>query len=173
MTELDQIWSQMLADAGDRADEDGRRHVVEYLRLRATNDAIRSKGVAWLIDAFIEVATDAQRSTPTLSVERIEPHTFSHGNSTMVGTELVISHGVRCLSIDAGWARSPSHGIMRGGALAVANIAHFGMPKAGARIRLIHHDDELPRWIDDEQALVDMAAIRGHVNLLLSDSVRR
>lgn len=167
MTELDQIWSQMLADAGNKADEEGRRHVVEYLRLRAGNDAIRSKGVAWLIDAFIGVATIAQRGTPTLSIERIDPHTFSHGSSTMVGTQLVITHGVRCLSIDAGWARSPSHGIMRGGALAVAKIAHFGMPEAGTRIRLIHHDDELPRWVDDEQVLIDMAAIQGHLHLLL------
>ncbi|MFN0140800.1 MAG: hypothetical protein ACKVQW_12040 [Pyrinomonadaceae bacterium] len=167
MTELDQIWSQMLADAGDRAGEEGRRHVVEYLRLRATNDAIRSKGVAWLIDAFIDVATNAQRGTPNLSIERIEPHTFSYGNSTMVGIQLVISHGVRCLSIEAGWVRSPSHGIMRGGALAVANIAHFGMPKAGTRIRLIHHDDELPRWIDDEQDQIDAASIQQHLDIML------
>jgi hypothetical protein len=168
MTDLDQVWSQMLADAGEKADEQGRQYVVEYLRLRATNDAIRSKGVVWLIEAFIEVATDAQREKPNLSIERVEPHTFSHGNSTMVGLELVVRHGVRCLSVEAGWARIPSHGIMRKGALAVANIAHFGLPKVGASIRLIHHDEDLPRWIDGEQSVINMAVVQRHLDILIS-----
>jgi hypothetical protein len=167
MTELDQVWSLMLAEVGVKADEQGRQNVVEYLRLRATNDAIRVKGVAWLIDAFIEVATDVQRDSPNLSVERVEPHSFSHGSSTMVGTQLLVRHGVRCLTLEAGWARIPSHGIMRGRALAVANISHFGMPKTGASIRLIHHDDELPRWIDDSRQAIDMAVIQRHLDILL------
>ncbi len=167
MTELDQVWSQMLADAGDKANEEGRQHVVEYLRLRATNDAIRSKGVAWLIDAFIEVATDAQRERLSLSIERFEPHEFAHGNSTMVGTQLVVRHGVRCLRVESGWARIPEHGIMRKAALAVANITHFGLPNASANIHLIHHDDELPCWIDDKQNAVDTAVIRQHFDTLL------
>lgn len=167
MTELDQVWSQMLADAGVKADVEGRKHLLDYLRLRATNDAIRSKGVAWLIDAFIQGAIDRQRQKANLSIERVEPHTFSHGNSTMVGIQLVISHGVRCLTVEAGWVRSPSHGIMRRSALAVAQIAHFGLPNAGVSIHLIHHDDELPRWIDDEQNVTDMAVIERHFELLL------
>lgn len=169
MTELDQAWSQMLADAGIKASEQGREQVVEYIRLRATNDAIRARGIAWLIDAFIEVATNAQREKPTLSIERVEPHTFSHGTSTMVGTELVVRHGVRCLSVEAGWTRIPSHGIMRKGSLAFANIAHFGMPKFGSSIRLIHHDDELPRWIDDSRQVIEMAVIQRHFEVLLRE----
>lgn len=167
MTELDQVWSQMLAETSEKAVEQGRQHVVEYLHLRATNDAIRTRGIAWLIDAFIEVAADAQRDKPNLSIERVEPHEFAHGNSTMIGTELVVRHGVRCLSIEAGWTRIPSHGIMRNASLAVANISHFGMPKERASIRLIHHEDELPRWIDDSQQTINKDIIRRHLDILL------
>lgn len=166
MTELDQVWSQMLAEAGVKANEKGRQHIVEYLRLRATNDAIRSRGIAWLIDAFIEIAADAQRDKPNVAIERVEPHTFAHGSSTMVGTQLVVRYGLRCLTVEAGWARIPSHGIMRRGALAIANISHFGMPEAREEIRLIHHDDELPCWADDERNVVDMVAIRRHLRIL-------
>jgi hypothetical protein len=168
MTELDQVWSQMLAEAGVKADEQGHRHIVEYLRLRATNDAIRSRGVAWLIDAFIEIATDAQRDSPNISIERVEPHSFAHGNSTMVGTQLVVRHGVRCLTLEAGWARIPSHGIMRNGALAVANIVHFGLPKAGAAISLVHGDD-LPQWIDGDKKVFEAAELRRHIDVLLAN----
>ena len=167
MTELDQVWSQMLAEAGVKADEQGRHHIAGYLRLRATNDIIRSRGIAWLIDSFIEVATDAQRNKPKLSIERVEPYEFSHGSSTMVGTQLVIRHGVRCLTVDAGWVRIPSHGIMRERALALAKIAHFGLPNAGVEIRLVHCHDELPRWIDSEENVVDMAVINRHLEVLL------
>lgn len=167
MTELDQVWSQMLAETSEKAHQQGREYVVEYLRLRATNDAIRSRGIAWLIDAFIEVATDAQRDKPHLSIERVEPHEFAHGNSTMVGTQLVVRHGVRCLNVEAGWARIPSHGVMRKGSLAVARISHFGLPRLGASIRLIHNEDDLPHWIDDKQNVTDMAVIRRHLDVLL------
>ncbi len=43
MTELDQIWSQMLDHAAVRAQESGNREVADYLRLKATNDAIRAQ----------------------------------------------------------------------------------------------------------------------------------
>lgn len=168
MTELEQVWSQMLADAGDKAHEEGRQHVVDYLRLRATNDAIRARGVAWLIDAFIGIAIDRQRERSNITIERFEPHEFAHGNSTMLGTQLLVRHGVRCLTLEAGWARIPSHGIMPKAALAIARITHFGLPNAGANIRLIHNGDELPRWIDDRQNVVDMAVITGHFDVLLS-----
>lgn len=168
MTELDQVWSQMLAETSAKASEQGRQHVVDYLRLRATNDAIRSSGISWLIDAFIESAAGAQAHNPNLSIERVEPHKFAHGSATMVGTELIISHGVRCLTVEAGWVRMPSHGIMSEKALAVANILHFGMPRHATSIRLIHYDDDLPHWVDDKQNVTDVAVIQRHLDVLLS-----
>lgn len=170
MTELDAIWSQMMADAGVKASEKGNHHVAEYLRLRATNDAIRARGVAWLIDAFLELAIDAQRDSPHIKIERVEPHSFKHGSSTMVGTELVVRLGVRCLTLEAGWARIPAHGIMQKGGLAVARITHFGMPNSAMSMRLKHNADELPGWLDDADTLIDTAAIGRHFYVLLSET---
>lgn len=167
MTELEQVWSQMLAEAGERAYEEGRQHVADYLRLRATNDAIRARAVTWLIDAFIQVAIDRQRNNSHITIERSEPYEFAHGNSTMLGTQLLVRHGVRRLTVEAGWARLPSHGIMPKAALAVATITHFGLPDAGAKIHLTHHRDELPRWMDDRHNVTDMAVIKGHFDVLL------
>src|SRR3954469_16929741 len=110
MDELDESWVRMLAAAGEKAALQGRSDVAEYLRLKATNDAVRAAGVKWLLDAFITTAFDLNAS---LQIEREEGHTFTHGSSTMAGTRLVIRYGVRCLEIEAGWTRTPSHGIMR------------------------------------------------------------
>lgn len=166
MTELDQVWAQMLADAGNRASETGREHVAEYLRLKATNDAIRSRGVAWLIDSFIEIAAGFQRSHATLTIERVEPHTFERGSSTMRGTLLEVRYGVRCLAIEAGWARGPRDGIMREGSLAIARVSHFGMPKAGSEFRLVH-SASLPAWLNRDGQAVDSTMLRGHFDLFL------
>lgn len=149
MTELDQVWSQMLSDAAAQAGTLGRHEVAEYLRLKATNDAIRATGVAWLIDTFVEAGSEAMAAAPHLTIDREEPHAFAHGGSTMVGTLLTLRLGVRSMTVEAGWARHPSHGVMRGGALAFAHIEHFGLPKAGAQLRLVFADD-LPAWLIGE-----------------------
>jgi hypothetical protein len=145
MTELDQVWSQMLADASENAAASGRHAVADYLRLKATNNAIRTAGVKWLFDVFIEIAGQAVRHNAALTIEREEPHSFADGNSTMVGSRLLIRHGVRCLNVEAGWTRSPRDGVMRGGALALARVSHFGMPRFTEELRLLH-GDSLPAW---------------------------
>jgi hypothetical protein len=167
MTELDHEWSQLLDAATARANEAGRHDVAEYLRLRATNDAIRKVGCTWLFNTFVEIAVDLQGRRDRLEIERQEPHNFAHGSSTMVGSRLNLRLGVRCLSIEAGWARVPSNGIMRSGALAVSLISHFGIPKAGAELRLVHADT-LPKWIADDKTVVDAEYLRRHFDILLS-----
>lgn len=166
MTELEQVWSQMLADAGQRASEMGREHVAEYLRLKATNDAIRARGVAWLTDSFIEIAGAEQRHHANIVIERKDPYSFARGSHTMQGTLLSIRQGVRCLTIEAGWARSPRDGIMQKGALAYACVSHFGMPKAGAEFRLVHVES-LPTWLDESEVVVDTVVLRQHFDLFL------
>ena len=139
MDELEESWAVMLMAASERAAMQGRADVAEYLRLKATNDAIRAAGVKWLLDAFIEIAFEQNQSA--IKVERKEGHSFAHGASTMAGSQLTIRYGVRCLEIEAGWARTPSHGIMREAALARANVLHFGRgrrqrePETNARRR--------------------------------------
>ena len=156
----------MLADAGQNASDSGRQHVAEYLRLKATNDAIRTAGVGWLFDTVIELAGRVVREQFAVTIEREEPHSFQNGNSTMVGTLVRVRQGVRCLTVEAGWTRTPSDGVMRTGALAFARISHFGMPKAGATIRFVHHDD-LPRWIDEDGTAVNTELLASHLETLL------
>lgn len=166
MTELDQVWFRMLDEATVRADQAGRDDVVEYLRLRATNDAVRTRGVNWLFDTLIEIAAPALSRYRSLAIERDEPHNFARDSSNMVGSRLQIRHGVRCLTVEAGWARSPSDGIMREGSLAFARITHFGMPKASAEIRLVHAES-LPNWLDDDDSIIDSSELARHFALFM------
>ncbi|MBK7391781.1 MAG: hypothetical protein IPI64_00590 [Chloracidobacterium sp.] len=166
MTELDQVWSRMLTDSAEKADATGREHVAAYLRLRATNDAIRRNGVDWLFDTVIEIAGPAMGGHDPVLVEREEPHSFTRGNSTMTGAVLRIRQGVRCLTVEAGWARLPADGIMQKGALAYARIAHFGMPKHTAEIRLVH-GEELPAWLDVSDTAIDSGHLRQHFDIFL------
>src|SRR6266513_1660655 len=129
MTELEQVWASMLDTAAEKAAGLGRNEIAEYLRLKATNEAIRAAGVKWLFDTLIEIAAASQRTFPMITIEREEPHKFARGNSRIVGSKLAISHGVRCLTVEAGWTRSPGDGVMRGSALAFARITHFGLPR--------------------------------------------
>ena len=165
MTELDQEWSQLLDTATERANAAGRHEVADYLRLRATNDVIRKVGCTWLFNTFVEIATSLAGPS-NIAIERQEPHKFAHASSTMVGSRLNVRLGVRCLSIEAGWARVPSDGIMRSGALAISHISHFGMPKAGAELRLVHADT-LPKWITGENTVVDQDYLRRHFDIFL------
>jgi hypothetical protein len=150
MTELDQMWSQMLKTVAAKANDSGRHDIVEYIRLKAANDAIRAEGVNWLFDALIELASDINRGDLQLAIERHEPHNFARGNSNMVGSLVNVRHGVRCLTVEAGWTRTPSDGIMLGGTLAAARISHFGIRKANADLSLAYAGD-LPLWhIEDD-----------------------
>lgn len=168
MTELDHVWSNMLAEAGQKASDTGRHDIAEYLRLKATNDAIRNVGVAWLFDTIIEIAGRAMSERPGLTIEREEPYTFTNGNSTMVGSLIQIRHGVRCMSVEAGWARMPGDGIMRSGALAFARISHFGLPKFTVEMSLVHTENT-PVWRINESKVVDTVILTAHLDKLFAD----
>jgi hypothetical protein len=168
MTELDQIWSQMLDDAAARAGDSGRQHVAEYLRLKATNDAIRELGVGWLFDTFIEIAADATRKHTALTIDREDPHRFARGSSNMVGSLLVVRLGVRCLTVEAGWVRTPSDGIMRAGALAFARINHFGMPRRSAELRLVHAET-FPNWLGEDDTVIESGELCRHFDVFLGE----
>ncbi len=149
MTELDQVWSQMLENAAAKAAGSGRDDIVAYLRLKATNDAIRMTGVNWLYDSLIEIAAEETRRGQAIRIERQEPHTHRRGNSNMVGSLLSFHLGVRCLTVETGWTRTPSDGVMTGGALASARILHFGISNANADLSFAYQKD-LPIWRLDE-----------------------
>ena len=150
MTELDQIWSQFLTEAALRARNDDSSEIADYLRVKAVNDAIRNEGVRWLFDAAIELAAELNRRSAAIEIERIDGHSFKRGSSNMAGHLIRLSQGVRCLSVEAGWTRTPSDGIMRRGALAAARIRHFGIKRSNADLSLAYAGD-LPLWhIEDE-----------------------
>lgn len=162
MPELDEIWSRLLAEAKAGADRSGKTALSDFLRLRSNNDAIRVAGVSWLIDMSIEHAAELSRLNPALTIERIEPHQFKHGNGTMTGSQLVIRLGVRCITVEAGWTRMPGDGIMRGGALAIANFKHFGMTRLNASLKLVHNDP-MPVWLDPHNDPIDSLWVRDHI----------
>jgi hypothetical protein len=145
MTELDQFWSSMIREAEQKAAAQGQNDIVEYLRLKAANDAIRSAGIQWLFTSVTELAAGANRNNAGVQIESIDPHRFARGSSNMAGSAICLRQGVRCLMFEAGWTRTPADGIMRGGVLAAARISHFGMPRFNADLSLAYSRN-MPLW---------------------------
>lgn len=144
MNELEQNWADFVRHANLHAK--GNRDVADYLRLRETNDAARRVGVEWLLDAFQAVAAEANRRGIAISVEKKEPHSFSVGAATMQGTLVRLKLGIRTITVEAGFPRSPQDGFIRGGGLARARISHFGQASANEDLMLIKSDGGAPVW---------------------------
>ena len=166
MNELDEAWAQMIASAIQNAKEAGRSDVADFLALKQSNDLIRQTSIDWLFSSFIEIASEANRRYPSLTIEREEPHEFSFQNAKMAGSLIRIVLGVRRLMVEAGWTRLPSHGVMRNQALAAARISHFGMPRAGEDLILIRKDD-VPVWRSLQGSSFDSEGLRRHFAVFL------
>lgn len=164
------MWSQMLDEAVAAARTSGREGLADYLDLKSRNDAVRVAGVRWLFEALIGFAAEANRELPGIDIEREDPHNFPHSGANIAGALLRIRHGVRCLTVEAGWTRTPADGFMRGRALAVAKISHFGMAKMNAEL-LLRPSDAQPGWIavapDGREILADETLLRRHFNVFL------
>lgn len=176
MNELEEAWSKQLASAIDDARNAGRHDIADFLTLKAENDSIRTGGVKWLFDTFVALAAETNREYSAISIERTDPHNFPHRGANIVGTMLVIRYGVRCLTFEAGWTRTPSDGFLRGGALAFARITHFGMPGENAELNLVFSGSEVVwRTNKDEgkSQIVDAEYVRRHLQVLVSDSIPR
>lgn len=165
MSELDQLWSQMLGEAMAAARNSGRHDVADYLDLKAKNDALRYAGVRWLFEMLIGIAGEASRELAAITINREEPHNFPHRGANIAGSLITFRLGVRCLTVEAGWTRTPADGFMRGGALAVARISHFGIAKMN--VDLLLKPSELgPGWTasysDGASIAVDEVFLRQH-----------
>jgi hypothetical protein len=147
MGELDEAWSLALAEAEKRAREQGREDISEYLALRATNDLIRATGIEWLISTLTLLAGEANRAGASLTIEKEDAHRFAVGNATMVGPRVTFRSGVRNLTIEAGWPRTPRDGIVRGNGLACARIGHFGKRAANQELLLVRSSSGAPEWL--------------------------
>ena len=165
MNELEQVWTQKLSEARVKAQNSGRTDVAEYLTLRATNDMIRQTSVEWLLNSLLEIAAEANRNGANVAIETENAHRFQFGNAHLAGSLCRLRQGVRCLTVEAGWTRAPADGFMRGGALAVARIAHFGISKHNAELFLVQSNN-LPNWFsvakDGKRDLFNAKNLQGH-----------
>ncbi len=171
MNELDEIWSQKLNAALVQAQTAGRGDVADYLHLRASNDALRQTSVKWLFDSLIEIASFSNRAAGSVvTIETQNQHRFTFGNATLGGASLIFRQGVRCLTAEAGWTRTPADGFMRGGALAVARLSHFGMSKHNAELFLLAEKDSLGWFANDEKGkrgIFDSRHLNEHFQIFL------
>ncbi len=170
MADLEDEWSRMISFALDSARKSGKHDVADYLSLRAANDAIRRAGVGWLIDTLARLASNVRHAESFISFDRIDPYSFTFLGSNIVGICLEMRHGVRCLTVEAGWTRTPADGFMKGGALAIGRISHFGMPKANVDIALARDGDQVDWFVFVEGRMIvrfDESDIRHHLNLFL------
>ena len=166
MNEQDQGWHELLASKIEQARSAGRHDIADYLTLKQSNDAIRQAAVNWLFDSFVEFALEASRRQPAVTVEREEPHEFDFRGGRMVGSLVRVRFGVRNLTVEAGWTRAPSHGFMRGGALAAARVAHFGLPKSGIDLELVK-GDATATWRSTGGEAFDLEQVAEHLEILI------
>ena len=171
MSELDEEWTQVLAEAERRARAAGRGELVEYLRLRASNDKARVTGLEWLFTTFTHLAGAANRAGAGIQLTKREGHRFSVGSATMVGSLLTLKAGVRQLMIEAGWPRAPRDGFVPGNGLASAHLRHFGIRSANEELLLVRSPDGTPQWLVIERTgkrtqLLE-ARIRQHIKRFL------
>ena len=146
MSELDEAWAAALSEAEQKARLAGRKDIAEYLSLKNSNDLLRKAGVDWLIESFTIAAGEANRAGGSIQISTSTGHRFKIGTSTMVGTLVTLSYGVRTLFVEAGWPRVPRDGFVQGGGLACANIRHLGIRAASEELLLGKTNNGTPNW---------------------------
>lgn len=174
LSELDEAWESALAEAKRRAHAAGRADIARYLAVRAENDLLRSTAIEWLTNTMTALAADANRRGSAIQIEFADAHNFRVGAATMVGTKLTLRCGVRALSIESGWPRTPRDGIVRGNGLACANLKHFGRPRANAQLLLARSAHGAPQWLvierTETRTPLSEDHLRDHLSLLLAEN---
>ena len=148
MNDLNEEWTRRVNEAMRRVAAEGRGDVADYLRLRQANDEAREVGIKWLFDLFTALVGVAVRGGASVSAERVTDHKFSYGGATMVGARVVFRDGVRTLTVEAGYPRTPADGFIVGGGLAQANVHHFGDKRAGVELSLVRSAANELHWYE-------------------------
>lgn len=173
MSELEDAWELALADAQLRARAAGSPDIAEYLTVRRRNDLLRRTAIDWLLNEVVLLAGHANRAGAGIQIEQKEPHRFSRRNATMVGRQVTLRRGVRELTIECGWPRTPRDGIVRGGGLACANIKHFGRRRANSELLLMPLSKGKPHWLvaddDADRTVFAEETLRSHFVTFLRD----
>ena len=174
MSELDEAWDLALADAARRARAAGRRDIADYVALRKQNDLLRRTAMEWLVTTLTSLAAKANRAGAGIQIEEKDTHKFKVRHATMVGSQMTLRRGVRALTIETGWPRTPRDGFVSGGGLACANFKHFGRPRANAELLLVRSKNDAPQWVvmekDGARSALTEARIREHFSILLHES---
>jgi hypothetical protein len=174
MSELEEAWEVALAEATRRARGAARADIARYLDLRSKNDLLRRTAIDWLAATLTSLAGKANRKGAAIQIERLDGHSFRRGSATMVGNKLTLRHGVRSLSLECGWPRTPHDGFVRGDGLACANIKHFGRPRANAELLLARTANGLPQWLvlekTGERSPFNESKIHHHFMAFLAES---
>ena len=146
MEEPDPDLDLLFAEAERRARAGARGDAADYFAVRAANDSLRERGQRLLNETFTALAARANRSGAGITLSTTDAHRFRVGNSTMVGTRLVLARGVRSLAVEVGWPRLPRDGVVRGSALACARVSHFGGGPAEELLLALDADGS-PLWL--------------------------
>lgn len=166
MNELNEFWANSINEAINKARTSGRHDVADYLTLKATNDEIRSTASRWLFESILEIAHEAMRRGINLRIENINPHRFEAGRATMVGSLIRFAYGIRTMTVETGWTRTPADGFMRGGALAFARFTHFGQAERNEELILLRSAENAPQWFalrrDGSRAPFDSRSVLEH-----------
>jgi hypothetical protein len=171
LSELDEAWAAALSEAEQRARLAGRRDVAEYLSLKNSNDLLRQAGMDWLMTSLTSMAGEANRIGASIQIVREDAHRFKMGTSTMVGNLLKLTSGVRVLLVEAGWPRTPSDGVVRGGGLACGNIRHVGIASANEGLMLSKTNNGAPSWLvirkGSQRSTLHTTDLRHHLSILI------
>ena len=170
MNELDEVWARKLSEARLKAQTSGSVDVAEYLALKATNDMIRQTSVNWLSESLLEIVNQSNQGGSRITIETENPYRFAFRNAHLVGSLISFRQGVRCLTVETGWTRTPADGFMRGGALAAARILHFGISKHNAELVLVL-EKNTPSWfsvdIAGKRELFDAKNLQRHFQVFI------
>jgi hypothetical protein len=170
MIDLEEAWELALAEATERARGAGRADIARYLDLRRRNDLLRRAATQWLNEVVTALAAEANRNGSSIQIEQNTEHRFKRGSATMVGPQLILRRGVRSLSIECGWPRTPPDGIVKGNALACANLKHWGRSRLNEELVLVTSAGGSPQWCvvsDDRRTLLTESDLQRHIALLL------
>ena len=145
MNELNEVWEQLIAEAARQPQNIEQAGLAEYIAVKAANDGIRETSVKRLFETMRGAAEHANLKNAGIAIETADAHQFSIGDMRLRGSLLRFRQGIRSMTVEAGWTRAPGDGFMRGNALAVARISHFGIPRENAELHLLKYDDR-PQW---------------------------
>lgn len=168
MRDIEEIWEETVAQTLDSAANDVS---VDFSTLKNTRDALRETACQKLLEIFRLIGENFAEKGLKISLQHAPTHRFDVQMTSMVGQKLVLSCGIRSLTIEAGYPRTGTDGFMRGNSLAAARISHFGVAQANQLLYLHQLDESEPTWFTSESEFsrkaFEAADVRRHFGILL------